>query len=225
MACEHPNHKTKYQNQHQCSSLFYNSSRKRIFSYSFLKSNWNKLKKKLYFTTLNYAPNYTLHPKLSECILYTLNYYTYHTLHPGVTFPVMFDRILLHVLGTYFLLMWNKRKRLKHPTSKSIKTKAIFFQISYLACLSPNLDSSQNLRSHPPNSPIIQRERKNSNFLFFVLSTLPTHPSSKEKEKTQIFFLLFFLWPERSMKENDENRGRNYEKRNSKLTIRKVLLL
>ena len=55
---------------------------------------------KLHFTTRNYALNYTLHPKLSECTLYTLDY---HTLHPNVTFTVIFDGILLHVRSTCFL--------------------------------------------------------------------------------------------------------------------------
>ena len=92
---------------------------------------------KLYFITLNYVPDYTLYSKLSECTLCTLNYYTYHTLHPDVTFAVMFNIILLHVTSTCFLLRWNKFKRLKHPSSKSIKTKANFFYVSFslLACI------------------------------------------------------------------------------------------
>ena len=59
---------------------------------------------KLHFTTLNYTLNYTLHPKLLDCTLCTLNYYTYHTLHPGVIFAVIFNKILLHVTSTCFLL-------------------------------------------------------------------------------------------------------------------------
>ena len=82
---------------------------------------------KLHFTTLNYALDYTLHPKPSECTLCSLNYYTYHTLHPGVTFAVIFDRILLHVSNICFLLRWNKLKSLKHHFWKSIKTKTNFF--------------------------------------------------------------------------------------------------
>ena len=72
--------------------------------------NWGKL----HFTILNYALDYTLHPKLSDCTLCTLNYHTYHTLHPGVIFVVIFNRILLHVTSTCFLFRWNKVKRLKH---------------------------------------------------------------------------------------------------------------
>ena len=90
------------------------------------------------FTILNYAPNYTLHPKLFERTLCILNY---HTLHLGVTFAVMFNEILLHVTNICFLLMWNKLKRLKHPSSKSIKTKANFSTSLLHAWLSPNSNS------------------------------------------------------------------------------------
>ena len=72
---------------------------------------------KLHCTTLNYALYYTLHLKLSDCTLCTLNYHTYHTLHPGVIFVVIFNRIMLHVTNTCFLLRWNKVERLKHPSS------------------------------------------------------------------------------------------------------------
>ena len=57
-----------------------------------------KIKGKLHFTTLNYALDYTLHPKLSDCTLCTLNYHTYHTLHPGIIFAVIFNWILGFVL-------------------------------------------------------------------------------------------------------------------------------
>ena len=98
-----------------------------------------KLKKKIYiyfnlgklhFTTLNYALDYTLQPKLFKHILCTLNYHTYNTLYPGVTFAIMFNRMLLHMTSTCILLRWNKLKSLKHPTSKPIKTKPNFFHIS-----------------------------------------------------------------------------------------------
>ena len=85
---------------------------------------------KLHFTTLNYIPDYTLRSKPCECTFYILNNHTYHILHPNVTFAVMFDGILLHVTSTCFLLRWNKVKKLKHPSSKSIKTKANFFHWS-----------------------------------------------------------------------------------------------
>ena len=68
---------------------------------------------KLYFTILNYALDYTLHPKLSDCTIYTLNYYT---LHPGVIFVVIFNKILLHVTSTYFLLRWKKVKHIDPKT-------------------------------------------------------------------------------------------------------------
>ena len=85
--------------------------------------------------TLNYAPDYTLYSKLFECTLCTVNYYIYNTLHPSVTFAVMFNRMLLHMISTCVLLKCNKLKRLKHPTSKSIKTQPNFFRISLpLSC-------------------------------------------------------------------------------------------
>ena len=59
---------------------------------------------KLYFITLNYALDYIFHHKLSKCTLCTINYHTYLTLHSGVTFAVMFDWILLHMISTCFLL-------------------------------------------------------------------------------------------------------------------------
>ena len=85
---------------------------------------------KLHFTTLNYALNYTLHHKLSNCTFCTINYHTYHTLHPDVIFAVIFNRILLHVTSTCFLLRWNKIKRVKQLSLKSIKTKLKNFHIS-----------------------------------------------------------------------------------------------
>ena len=100
-----------------------------------------KKKGKLHFTTLNYALDYTLHPKLSDSTFCTLNY---HTLHPGVIFAVIFNRILLHVTSTCFLLRWNKIKRLKHLSLKSIKTKLKNFHISlYLTWCHP--------LPHPPS--------------------------------------------------------------------------
>ena len=81
---------------------------------------------KLHFITLNYPLDYTLHSRLSDCTLYTLNYHTYHALHPDVIFTVIFNKILLHVTSTCFLLRWNKVKRLKHPPSKLIKTNLNF---------------------------------------------------------------------------------------------------
>ena len=94
---------------------------------------------KLHFTTLNYPLDYTLHHKLSDCTLCTINYHTYHALHPDVIFTVIFNRILLHVTSTCFLLRWNKIKRLKHPSqwvklfpdkkkkNKAINVKALYF--------------------------------------------------------------------------------------------------
>ena len=86
--------------------------------------------KKLHFTTLNYALDYSLHHKQSDCTLCILNYHTYHTLHLDVIFAVIFNKILLHVTNMCFLLRWNNVKRLKHPSSKSIKTKSKIFHIA-----------------------------------------------------------------------------------------------
>ena len=116
--------------------------------------------------------------------LCTLNY---HTLHPGVTFAIMFDKIILHVPSTCFLLRWNKlffylrnththmgekgrdkrihshanTERLKHHSSKLIKTKANFSHISLSRmCTSPKF----RFFSKPHvslTSLIVQREVKN----------------------------------------------------------------
>ena len=64
---------------------------------------------------------------MHQITLCTLNY---HNLHPGVTFAVMFDGISLHMTCMCFLLRWNNLKKLKHTSSKSIKTKANFIYIS-----------------------------------------------------------------------------------------------
>lgn len=48
---------------------------------------------KLYFTTLNYTLNYTLHHKFSECTIRSLNYNPYYTLHPFINFDVILDGI------------------------------------------------------------------------------------------------------------------------------------
>ena len=85
---------------------------------------------KLHFTILNYALDYTLHPKLSDCTVCTLKYHIYHTLHPCVIFAVIFNKILLHVTNTCFLLRWNKVKRLKHHYLIPIKKKNPKFSTS-----------------------------------------------------------------------------------------------
>ena len=60
---------------------------------------------KLHFSILNYTLYYILHHKLSYYTLCTLNY---HTLNLNVIFTVIFNKVLLHVTNTYFLLRWNK---------------------------------------------------------------------------------------------------------------------
>ena len=105
---------------------------------------------KLHFITLNYALDYTLHPKLFKRTLCTLNYHTYYTLHHGIIFAVIFNEILLHMTNTCFLLRRNKLKKPKYPSSKSIKTKHNFFHISlsrmHTHCPDPNLDSCADER-------------------------------------------------------------------------------
>ena len=107
---------------------------------------------KLQFAFLNYALDYTLHHKLSDCTLCTLYY---HTLHPSVIFAIIFNRIMLHATNTCFLLRWNKVKRLKHPSSKSNKTKPIIFPIfSFKIFKFTSLIPWQNLFIVPhPTSP------------------------------------------------------------------------
>ena len=100
---------------------------------------------KLHFIILNYALDYTLHPKLSDCTLCTLKYHIYHTLHPCVIFAVIFNKILLHVTSTCFLLRWNKVKRLKHHYLIPIKKKTQSFPHLPLSHVGPSssLDSPQ----------------------------------------------------------------------------------
>ena len=45
----------------------------------------------MHFTTLNYTPNFTLHPKLFKCTFCILNYDHCYTLHHNVKFAVMLD--------------------------------------------------------------------------------------------------------------------------------------
>ena len=80
---------------------------------------------KLYFITLNYILNYTLHLKLFECMVCTLNYDHCYTLHPNVSFTLKLDGNMKHVTCMCVLLMWYKLKRLKTPLSNQLKT--IFF--------------------------------------------------------------------------------------------------
>ena len=48
----------------------------------------------------------------------------------------IFNKILLHVISIRFFLKWNKLKRPKHPSSKSIKTKPNFFTSLSHECFS-----------------------------------------------------------------------------------------
>ena len=113
-----------------------------------------KKKGKLHFTTLNYASSYTLHLKLFERTLCILNYHTYHTLHPGITVAVIFNGMLLHMTSTCILLGWNKLKRLKHPTSKSFKTKPNFFHILFFQLF--KIFGEKSACFHPLNEQLQQ---------------------------------------------------------------------
>ena len=84
---------------------------------------------KLHFTILNYALYYTLHLKLSDCTFCTLNYHTYHTLHPGIIFVVIFNRFMLHVTSTCFLLRWKKSEKTKTPF---ILSSSLFLKFSFV---------------------------------------------------------------------------------------------
>ena len=75
---------------------------------------WIYYSRKLHFTTLNYALNYTLYPKLFECTVCTLNYDSCYTLHPDVSFTVKFNGNMKHVTCMCVLLKWHKLKRQKN---------------------------------------------------------------------------------------------------------------
>ena len=125
--------------QHICDKLKKNT--KYVIFQSFSQHLDKRNKGKLHFTILNYALCYTLYLKLFERTLYTLNYHTNHTLHPAVTFAVTFNGMLLHMTRTYILFRWNKLKKPKHPSSKSIKIEPNFFHISLLVSHACNLFS------------------------------------------------------------------------------------
>ena len=46
----------------------------------------------LYFITLNYTLNYTLHPKIFKCMFCTLNYDNCYTLYPDFKFAINLDK-------------------------------------------------------------------------------------------------------------------------------------
>ena len=67
---------------------------------------------KLHSTTVNYIPNYILHPKLFECMFCTLNYDPWYTLHPNIKFFINFDEKI-----------WFHLKRPTCPSSQCFKNK------------------------------------------------------------------------------------------------------
>ena len=54
---------------------------------------WLIIKRKLYFTILNYTLNYILHPKLLKYTVSTLNYNSCYTLHTAINFAIILDDI------------------------------------------------------------------------------------------------------------------------------------
>ena len=130
----------------------------------------------MHFITLNYALDYILHPKLSDCTFCMLNYHIYHILYPSVIFAVIFNRILLHVTILCFLLWWNKVKRLKHPCSKSIKTKPKIFHISL--CLAWCHPLPQIPRSFICTLSLQKKNTKISEFLLYLPWPLTKFKSS-----------------------------------------------
>ena len=81
-----------------------------FFFFFFLSLFTNSNKGKLYFTTLNYALDYTLHPKLFECTVYTINYEILLHFAPDVSFTVKFNGNMKHVTCTCVLLKWHDLK-------------------------------------------------------------------------------------------------------------------
>ena len=91
--------------------------------------------RKLYFTTLNYTPYYTLHHKLFECTVCSLHYDFCYTLYPNVNFTVKLNKNMKHVTCKCVLLKWHKLKRWKTPSFQSIKNK--FFSTFILGGIIP----------------------------------------------------------------------------------------
>ena len=62
-----------------------------------------------------------------------LNYALYYTLHPGIIFVVIFNRFMLHVTSTCFLLRWKKSEKTKTPfiLSSSLFLKFLFVVWEY----------------------------------------------------------------------------------------------
>ena len=95
----------------------------------------NKCLGKLHFTTLNYASDYTLHPKLFECTVCTLNYDLCYILHPDISFTVKLDGNMKHV---YCLSRTNIKDQKTHLPNQ-LKTKLFFSSLSHAnQLLSPN---------------------------------------------------------------------------------------
>ena len=88
----------------------------------------NKCLGKLHFTTLNYASDYTLHPKLFECTVCTLNYDLCYILHPDISFTVKLDGNMKHV---YCLSRTNIKDQKTHLPNQ-LKTKLFFSSLSLM---------------------------------------------------------------------------------------------
>ena len=127
-------------------------------------------KGKLHFTTLNYALDYTLHHKLSHLSQFA----------PRCYFSCyVWQNSTAHDKHMFFIRC-NNLKILKHPSSKSIKKKTIFSTL-WCACLSPNLYSSRNLRSHPPH-PSSKIKLK---FFFFLAKKIQERNKDRVRTKME----------------------------------------
>jgi len=109
---------------------------------------------KLYSITLNYALNYTLHPKLSECTLCSL--------HPKLSHFTLKCYLCYYVWLNFtpydkHMLLATNLKKLNTLLQNQLKQNLFFFSpyfsVSHV-CLSPKSNYSQNLR------PITKSEKK-----------------------------------------------------------------
>ena len=95
---------------------------------------------KLHFIILNYAPDYTLHPKLLYLSYFASRcYFCYY-----VWWMLLHDKHMLLILGGTNLKNWNTHLQ------NQLKQRPIFSISLCLPCMPLlNSDSSQNLRFHP----------------------------------------------------------------------------
>ena len=123
-----------------CSSLLF------LLSSGSAQKAPNYILGKLHFTTLTYAPDYTLHSKLFKCTICAVNFDYCYTLHLDVNFIIKLDENIKHVICTCILLKWHKLKRPKPPSSQSIKNN-FFFSLS---CVSTPLPKPKSFATLNP---------------------------------------------------------------------------